>query len=154
MKNHNHTPSSRWRDFILGGQDGLVNVLGVTLGVATATKDIGIILTAAFAATFAESISMAAVAYTSFKAEKDFYQSQVKQEEQEIRSMPKVEKQEVKKIYAKLCFKGKMLTDIVNHIIINKKRWRYVMVSQELKLAAPKITPLNSAWVVGFSALL
>ena len=52
-------------DVILGGQDGLVNVLGVTLGVAAASADTRFILAAGLAATFAESFSMAAVAYTS-----------------------------------------------------------------------------------------
>lgn len=148
-----HPASSRWRDFILGGQDGLVNVLGVILGVATATQDFGIIITAAFAATFAESISMGAVAYTSFKAEKEFYLSQVHLEEQEIKDIPNIEKKEIKKIYTQLGFKGSLRTQIVNHITQNKTRWRDVMVSQELKLSAPKVTPTNSAWVVGFSAL-
>ncbi len=53
------------RDIILGGQDGLVNVLGVTLGVAAASGDTRIVLAGGLAATFAESFSMAAVAYTS-----------------------------------------------------------------------------------------
>ena len=53
------------RDIILGGQDGLVNVLGVTLGVAAASADTPLILAGGLAATFAESFSMAAVAYTS-----------------------------------------------------------------------------------------
>lgn len=53
------------RDIILGGQDGLVNVLGVTLGVAAASGDRRLILAAGLAAAFAESFSMAAVAYTS-----------------------------------------------------------------------------------------
>ena len=148
-----HKSASRWRDFILGGQDGLVNVLGVTLGVASATKDLGIILTAAFAATFAESISMGAVAYTSFKAEKEYYLSQVKLEEQEIKDIPQVEKKEVKRIYAKLGFHCTLLKQIVDHITSNKRHWRDLMVSQELKISAPKITPTNSAWVVGLSAL-
>lgn len=60
------------RDIILGGQDGLVNVLGVTLGVAAATQDTRIILVAGLAATFAESVSMAAVGYTAIKAERDY----------------------------------------------------------------------------------
>lgn len=145
---------SRIRDLILGGQDGLVNVLGVTLGVATATKDLKIILIAALAATFAESISMAAVAYTSFKAERDFYTSEVAREKKEIKQMPAEEKEEVKKIYANLGFKGNILDRIVNHITGNKKRWLDVMVKQELKLSPPKITPMNSALVVGFSALV
>lgn len=62
-------------DVILGGQDGLVNVLGIVLGVATATlatESNRLILVAGLAAAFAESVSMAAVAYTSTKAEHDF----------------------------------------------------------------------------------
>jgi len=149
-----HKGTSRWRDFILGWQDGLVNVLGVTLGVATATEDLSIILTAAFAATFAESISMGAVAYTSFKAEKEFYQAQVQLEEKEILEIPQVERKEVRKVYHALGFRGALLEKIVAHITANKKRWRDVMVSQELKMSAPKISPENSAWVVGFSALV
>ncbi len=53
------------RDIILGGQDGLVNVLGIVLGVAAASGNSRIVLVAGLAATFAESFSMAAVAYTS-----------------------------------------------------------------------------------------
>ena len=53
------------KDAILGGQDGLVNVLGIVLGVATATNDFHIVLVSGLAATFAESISMGAVVYTS-----------------------------------------------------------------------------------------
>ena len=60
------------RDVILGGQDGLVNVLGVILAVATATHDARIVIIAGLAAAFAESISMAAVGYTSFKAAKEY----------------------------------------------------------------------------------
>jgi len=35
-----HKQASILSDVILGGQDGLVNVLGVILGVAAATQDI------------------------------------------------------------------------------------------------------------------
>jgi VIT1/CCC1 family predicted Fe2+/Mn2+ transporter len=72
---HKESNGSELRDFILGGQDGLVNVLGIILGVATAVQDARIVIIAGIAATFAESISMGAVAYTSFKASKDFYRS-------------------------------------------------------------------------------
>lgn len=60
------------RDVILGGQDGLVNVLGLVLGLAVATGNGRVIVTAALAAMFAESIAMAGVAYTSRGAERDF----------------------------------------------------------------------------------
>lgn len=65
--------ASKLHDIILGGQDGLVNVLGIVLGVAAATASTRIVLISGLAATFAESISMGAVAYTSTKAAKEYY---------------------------------------------------------------------------------
>ncbi len=59
------------RDVILGGQDGMVNVLGLVLGLAVATGDTRIVVTAALAAMFAESIAMAGVAYTASGAERE-----------------------------------------------------------------------------------
>ena len=74
MKKGNHNSGSAViRDIILGGQDGIVNVLGIVLAVATATNSKYIILISGLAATFAESISMAAVAYTSAKAGTEYY---------------------------------------------------------------------------------
>jgi predicted membrane protein (TIGR00267 family) len=75
-----HVPAAKgWarnlHDLILGGQDGLVNVLGIVLGVAAATASTRIVLISGLAATFAESISMGAVAYTSAKAAKGYYLS-------------------------------------------------------------------------------
>ncbi len=64
-----------FRDFILGGQDGLVNVLGLVLGVAGATLNTNLVIISGIVATVAESVSMAAVAYTSSKAAKDYYTS-------------------------------------------------------------------------------
>jgi len=67
--------ASQLHDIILGGQDGLVNVLGIVLAVAAATASTRIVLISGLAATFAESISMGAVAYTSTKAAREYYLS-------------------------------------------------------------------------------
>ncbi|MBS3064736.1 MAG: VIT1/CCC1 transporter family protein [DPANN group archaeon] len=55
--------ASLFKDFILGGQDGLVNVLGIILGLAIGTGDIKVVIIGGLAATFAESVSMGAVAH-------------------------------------------------------------------------------------------
>src|SRR5256885_17079018 len=60
-----HAQPGLLSDFILGSQDGLVNVLGVIHVVAEASRDNPYVLPGGLAATFAESISMGAVAYTS-----------------------------------------------------------------------------------------
>src|SRR5881409_2697819 len=76
-------------DFILGSQDGIVNVLGIILGLSAATRDVRIILVATLAALGAESIAMGAVAYTSTRARRRLYLSQAVQERREIRKSRK-----------------------------------------------------------------
>src|SRR3989338_6542222 len=105
---HKISRGSYLRDFILGGQDGLVNVLAVILGVAVATNDIRIVIIAGLAATFGESISMAAVAYTSTKAEEDYYKSELEREKREMKEMPKEERKEIQDIYHKKGFRGNL----------------------------------------------
>src|SRR5713101_7932597 len=83
-----HRGASALSDVNLGGQDGLVNVLGVILGVAAATADSRIVLVAGLAATFAESVSMGAVAYTSTLADADFYESERAREFRHIHASP------------------------------------------------------------------
>ncbi len=143
------------KDIILGGQDGLVNVLGVILAIAAATFDTRIVIIAGLAATFAESISMAAVAYTSTKAAKDYYLSQLKKEEQEIKDMPKLEKKEIYDIYYKKGFRGTFLNKIVSKIINNRKVWLETMMSEEFGLLKSEYeNPGKSAFIVGISATI
>ncbi len=143
---------SLMRDMILGGQDGLVNVLGIILGVAVATTDVRIVIIAGIVAAFAESVSMAAVAYTSTKAEKDFYSSEYEREKYEIENMPDIEKQEIKEVYYNKGFRGKLLNDIVKKVTSNKKIWLETMMTEELQLSESKNSPSASAAIVGFSA--
>ena len=142
-------------EIILGGQDGLVNVLGVILGVAAATSSSQIVLVAGLAATFAESISMAAVAYTSKIAEADYYQSELERESWEIEHIPDGEREEITALYENYGFKGKVLEEIVEKITSNKDIWLKVMMEQELKLEpVERKKAFSDGVVVGISALI
>lgn len=142
-------------EIILGGQDGLVNVLGVILGVAAATTNTQIIIVAGMAATFAESFSMAAVAYTSKLAEADYYQSEYEREKWEIENYPEGEREEIKALYENYGFKGKVLEEIITRITTNKDIWLRVMMEQELKLGlVNRREAIPAAITVGFSALV
>ncbi|MBM3281972.1 MAG: hypothetical protein FJY86_01355 [Candidatus Diapherotrites archaeon] len=142
------------RDLILGGQDGLVNVLGLVLGVATATSDSRIVIVAGLAAMFAEGISMGAVAYTSSKATLEFYARERAREKQEIQEFPRVEREEVRTIYRKKGFRGELLEKIVDTLTGDHERWLNVMMEEELKLEKPVESPLQSAIVVTIAALI
>src|SRR3970040_72299 len=150
-----HRRESRLSDVILGVQDGLVNVLGVILGVAAATQDVRSVIAAGLAATFAESISMGAVAYTSTLAENDLYHSEREREYRHIHLAPDVEVEETRDIYRKKGFEGETLEKIVEVITSNPDVWVNVMMSEEFQLTPPeKSKAINSALLVGFSALL
>ena len=142
-------------NMILGGQDGLVNVLGVILGVAAATGDTRVIIAGGLAATFAESISMAAVALTSKMAERDHYFAELEREKREIKEMPDKEEEEIRQIYRKKGFEGNLLEEIVSHVLAKKTLWVGQMMKEELELK--EITQKDiyvSSFVVGFSALV
>jgi len=150
-----HHGEFRLSDVILGGQDGLVNVLGVILGVAAATSDTRIVIAAGLAATFAESISMGAVAYTSTLAENDLYHSEREREYRHIHLAPDVEVEEIRDIYRKKGFDGETLEKIVDVITSNQDVWVNVMMSEEFQLTPPeKSKAVRSALLVGFSALI
>src|SRR5437899_10777361 len=85
-------------DFILGSQDGIVNVLGIILGLSAATRDVRIILVATLAALGAESIAMGAVAYTSTPARRRLYSSQAVQARREMKEIPKKDRGAVREL--------------------------------------------------------
>ena len=150
-----HKRASGLSDFILGAQDGLVNVLGVVLGIAAATNDARIVLVAGLATTFAESISMGAVAYTTTLADADLYQSEREREYRHIIEAPNLEIKEIRDIYKNKGFKGKLLDRIVDTITANQDVWVAVMMAEEHQLAPiDRRSALRAALVVGFAAVV
>jgi predicted membrane protein (TIGR00267 family) len=150
-----HRRASGLSDIILGGQDGLVNVLGVILGVAAATHDPRIVLVAGLAATFAESVSMGAVAYTTTLADADFYEAERAREFRHISEVPHLEKDEIRQIYAQKGFKGELLDRIVETITANEDVWVAVMMNEEHQLSpTDRREAIKSALVVGFAAVV
>ncbi len=144
-----HKLENPLRDVILGGQDGLVNALGIILGITAVTSDIHILIATVLAASFAESISMGAVAYTSALSQKDFYESERHKENREIDTVPEMEKEEVRRIYEEKGLKGKVLEEVVDTITSDKKIWLDTMMAEELH-----IEPVNTKAVLKSSVIV
>jgi VIT1/CCC1 family predicted Fe2+/Mn2+ transporter len=142
-------------DVILGGQDGIVNILGLVLGVAAASGSPKIIIAAALSTTFAESLSMAAVSYTSTQADRDYYNGQVEREKDHIQRFTDIEREEIRRIYELKGFSGKQLDDIVYTITSDVKRWVDVMLAEELKISPVEEGGLlRTAGIVGIAAII
>ena len=133
----------------------MVNVLGIILGLAIASGDLRIILVGGLAATFAESVSMAAVAYTSTRAQQSFYESELAREKREIKEIPEEEREEVREIYRQKGFSGKLLEDVVEKITSNEKVWRDEMMKFELGLQPVETkNAFRSSAIVGVAAFV
>jgi predicted membrane protein (TIGR00267 family) len=150
-----HRPGNWLRDVILGGQDGLVNILGIILGVIAGGGSETVLIVAGFAAAITESISMGAVGYTSSVSERDYYQAEQARERAEIAAMPDAERQEIRDIYAAKGFTGKLLEDVVDTITANRDTWLATMMDEELHLQPVRSGEiLRTAVVVGVATLI
>src|SRR5438445_13885191 len=129
-----HGGGTSLRDVILGGQDGLVNMLGIALGVVSAGGSTHVLIATGLAASVTESISMTAVAYTSFGSDRDFYLAVRNREQTEIEAQPDDEREEIREIYAAKGFKGHLLEDVVSTITYNRETWVSTMMNEELHL--------------------
>ncbi|HEY4121913.1 MAG TPA: VIT1/CCC1 transporter family protein [Byssovorax sp.] len=140
-------------DALLGGQDGVVNVLGVVLGVAVASAETRIVLAAGVATALAESVSMAAVAYTSSRTASDVFRGERAREYRHVRRAPNVERAEVRSMYEDLGFRGELLDRVVATITANEDVWVAQMMAHEHHLTEiDRRSSLRSAALVGAAA--
>jgi predicted membrane protein (TIGR00267 family) len=150
-----HSTNNSLRDVILGGQDGLVNMLGIALGVVAAGGSTHVLVVTGIAAAITESISMGAVAYTSFGSDRDFYLAERAREQNEIEAKPDDEREEIREIYAAKGFKGQLLEDVVSTITSNRETWVSTMMDEELHLQpVEQQSLLRSAVIVTVATLI
>jgi len=150
-----HRQTNWLRDVILGGQDGLVNILGIVLGVIAGGGSKTVLIAAGFAAAITESISMGAVGYTSSVSERDYYVAERAREATEIDTMPKAERQEIRDIYAAKGFSGELLDRVVDTITANRDSWLATMMEEELHLEPVQTSDIfRSAVVITIATLV
>lgn len=99
---HDSTIWSRlnWlRAAVLGANDGIVSVASVIVGVAGATEDTKVILTAGVAALVAGALSMAVGEYVSVSTQRDTEKALLQKEKHELEVHPEGELEELVSIY-------------------------------------------------------
>jgi VIT1/CCC1 family predicted Fe2+/Mn2+ transporter len=151
-----HEAGTNWLyDVILGGQDGLVNILGIILGVIAGGGSRTVLLATGFAAAITESISMGAVGYTSALSQRDYYRAQRTREAEHISTDPEGERDEVRAIYSRMGFAGSLLDSVVDTITANRETWITTIMDEDLHLQqveAPSI--VRSALVITLATLI
>jgi predicted membrane protein (TIGR00267 family) len=107
------------------------------------------------AATFAESVSMGAVAYTSTVAESELYASEREREYRHIHTVPHLERSEIRRIFEAKGFQGELLERIVETITDDPQIWVDQMMAEEHRLTpSDRRDARRSALIVGSAAIV
>lgn len=129
---HEHKNSGGLVDeFVYGANDGIITTFAVVASVAGAGLNPLIVIVLGLANLLADGFSMASSSYLSTKSQYSYEDRERSIEELEIESWPEEEVEEVREIYAKKGFEGKLLDDVVAKITSDKKLWVDEMLVHE-----------------------
>lgn len=143
------------RQVTFGMNDGVVSIFALLAGIVGAGQDPQTILITLLAATVAGALSMAAGEYISGKSERDYFNHEINQERLEIKLCPAIEKEEIRHIYHRKGFSGKLLDDIVEQITSDDDLWVREMIIDELGTTElHHESELKPAFVIFFSFVL
>lgn len=145
---HGSFSSSRlnWlRAAVLGANDGIVSISGLVVGVASATTNKGVILTAGMAGIIAGAISMAAGEYVSVSSQSDSEKAQIEIEKYELKHFPEEELKELEGIYERKGLSKKTAMQVAKEL--SKKDALHAHLDAELGIDPNDLTnPYHAAF--------
>lgn len=135
------------RASVLGANDGIVSIAGLVLGVAGATSNSGVIITAGIAGIIAGAISMAAGEYVSVSSSRDTEHALLQKEREELRDFPDAELLELIMIYKRKGLSKKTATTVAEEL--TKKDAFAAHVDAELGIDPNNLT---NPWHAAFAS--
>lgn len=133
------------RAAVLGANDGIVSVAGLVVGVAGATTDRPVLLTAGIAGLVAGALSMAAGEFVSVSTQRDTQRALLETERRELEETPAGELEELAQIYV-----GKGLSDELAHQVaveLSAKDPLRAHAEAELGMDVDEVvSPWQAAW--------
>lgn len=120
------------RAAVLGGNDGLVSVFSLVMGVAGATEGNKSVLLAGIAGLLAGALSMALGEWISVKSSQELYENQMAIEMDEIENNPEGEQRELALIYMAKGIPEIHAKEMAAEIMKNKTHAHEVLVKEEL----------------------
>lgn len=139
-KRHRSVGGNAIRAAVLGGNDGLLSVFSLVMGVSGATAGaIGnshSVLLAGIAGLLAGAMSMALGEWISVKSSQELYENQMAIEMEELETNPEGEQKELALIYMAKGIPEDQANDMAADIMKDKTRAHEVLVKEELGINA------------------
>lgn len=135
-----HTPRGRLiRDIVYAIDTGLITTVAFLAGVSALVDTSEKVVLAGAAQIAAGTIAIFFGAFISTKAQKDFFENQIKREKLEIERMPQKETEEIREIFEEYGFDEAEQQAAVSRITHNKELWLKFMVQEEIGISPSQI---------------
>jgi VIT1/CCC1 family predicted Fe2+/Mn2+ transporter len=134
---------------VLGANDGIVSTAGIVIGVAGATANRSVILTAGIAGLAAGALSMAVGEYVSVSTQRDTERALLAKERRELHEMPDEELAELTEIYV-----GKGLSPDVAALVARQLTDHDALGAHAEAELGINPDELSSPWHAAFASLV
>ena len=138
-KKHRSVGGNAIRAAVLGGNDGLLSVFSLVMGVAGAHANNKAVLLAGIAGLLAGALSMALGEWISVKSSQELYENQMAIEMEELEANPEGEQRELALIYMAKGIPEKQANEMSAEIMKDKTQAHAVLVKEELGINADEL---------------
>ena len=143
------------RDIVIGMSDGLTVPFALAAGLSGATVDSHLVVAAGFAEVAAGSIAMGLGGFLAARGDAEHYESERAREKREVKSVPKLEEDEIVEIFEQYGIPREDLGPVLAGFRTRPNQWVDFMMRFELGLEKPEPgRALKSAFVIGASYIV
>ena len=143
------------RQLVFGLGHGMISILGLSIGVASATGSSRTVAIAGVVGMLTGLATLVVLEFLSARTQNQIYQHMIQEEKTEFAEHPEVEKLEMREYYIDEGFSSEEADSFVNRLSLDKDRWLKAHVTHVLEFIPGKTaSPLRDSMTLGLSHLL
>jgi VIT1/CCC1 family predicted Fe2+/Mn2+ transporter len=143
------------RQVIFGLGHGMISILGLSIGMASATGSTRTVAIAGLVGMLTGLATLVVLEFLSAKTQKEIYSRMVERERAEYAEDPEIEKREMREYYVDEGFSAQEADSFVKRLSLNEDRWLKAHVTHVLGFIPSKTgNPAKDSAILGMSHVL
>ena len=143
------------RQLVFGLGHGLISILGLSVGVASATGSTRTVAITGVIGMLTGLAALVALQYLSAKTQREVYEHMIDEERREFAEHPEVEKAEMREYYIEEGFSAEEADSFVSRLSLDRDRWLKAHITHVLEFIPGKtVSPTRESITLGLSHLL
>ena len=156
---HSHASEKRIADLVrqlvFGLGHGLISILGLSVGVASATGSTRTVAIAGVVGMLTGLVALVTLEFLSARTQKQIYEHMIEGEKREFAEHPEVEKMEMRQYYIDEGFSAEEADSFVSRLSLDRDRWLKAHITHVLEFIPGKTgSPGRESLTLGSSHLL